>query len=91
MYGAYTALTDGVSRAWVADLAPEATGTALGTYGALSGVASIFAGVWAGLAWGGTGRLPLMISGSVAAVLAVVLWVAGDRLERDPDPDRLDA
>jgi len=86
VYGAYTALTDGVSRAWVADLAPQATGTALGAYGALSGAASIFAGVWAGLAWGGTGRLPLLISGSVAAVLAVGLWVAGDRLERDPDP-----
>ena len=86
VYGAYTALTDGVSRAWVADLAPDATGTALGTYAGLSGAASIVAGVWAGLAWGGTGRLPLLISGSVAGVLAVVLWVAGDRLERDPAP-----
>ncbi|MEO8476857.1 MAG: MFS transporter [Actinomycetota bacterium] len=85
VYGAYTALTDGVSRAWVADLAPEATGAALGTYAALSGAASIVAGVWAGLAWGGTGRLPLMISGSIAAVLAVALWVGGARLERDPD------
>ncbi|MGZ5350514.1 MAG: MFS transporter [Actinomycetota bacterium] len=84
VYGAYTALTDGVSRAWVADLAPHATGTALGTYAGLSGAASIVAGVWAGLAWGGTGRLPLLISGSVAGVLAVVLWVAGDRLERAP-------
>ena len=83
VYGAYTALTDGVSRAWVADLAPDAPGTALGTYAGLSGAASIVAGVWAGLAWGGTGRLPLLISGSVAGVLAVVLWVAGDRLERD--------
>lgn len=85
VYGAYTALTDGVSRAWVADLAPDATGTALGTYAGLSGAASIVAGVWAGLAWGGTGRLPLLISGSVAAVLALVLWLAGDRLERAPE------
>ena len=83
VYGAYTALTDGVSRAWVADLAPDAPGTALGTYAGLSGAASIVAGVWAGLAWGGTGRFPLLISGSVAGVLAVVLWVAGDKLERD--------
>jgi MFS family permease len=82
VYGAYTALTDGVSRAWVADLAPDATGTALGTYAGLSGVASIVAGVWAGLAWGSTGRLPLLISGSVAAVLAATLWLAGGWLER---------
>jgi MFS family permease len=85
VYGAYTALTDGVSRAWVSDLAPDATGTALGVYGGLSGAASIVAGIWAGLAWGGTGRLPLVISGSVAAVLAVVLWLAGGRLEGIPD------
>jgi MFS family permease len=85
VYGAYTALTDGVSRAWVADLAPDATGTALGTYAGLSGAASIVAGVWAGLAWGDAGRLPLLISGSVAAVLALVLWLAGDRLERGPE------
>lgn len=82
VYGAYTALTDGVSRAWVADLAPEATGTGLGTYAGLSGAASVVAGVWAGLAWGAAGRLPLVISGSVAAVLAVILWTMGARLER---------
>lgn len=89
VYGAYTALTDGVSRAWVADLAPQATGTALGTYAGLSGAASILAGVWAGLAWGGTGRLPLLISGSVAAVLASVLWIAGRRLESVPQSSGL--
>lgn len=86
VYGAFTALTDGVSRAWVADLAPDATGTALGVYAGVSGAASIAAGVWAGLAWGETGRLPLVISGSVAAVLATVLWVAGGRLESTSPP-----
>jgi MFS family permease len=84
VYGAYTALTDGVSRAWVADLAPGATGTGLGTYAGLSGAASVVAGVWAGLAWGNAGQLPLVISGSVAAVLAVILWTMGGRLERAP-------
>ncbi len=81
VYGAFAALTDGVSRAWVADLAPGATGTALGTYAALTGAASIVAGVWAGLMWGGTGRAPFLISGSLAALLACVLWLAGARLE----------
>jgi hypothetical protein len=38
--------------------------------------------VWAGLAWNGSGRLPLIFSGTVAAVLAVVLVAAGSRLER---------
>lgn len=52
VYGAYTALTDGVSRAWVSDLvSPEARGTALGVHAAISGAGLLVAGVWAGLAW----------------------------------------
>lgn len=86
LYGAYTALTDGVSRAWVSDLAPEATGRALGTYAALSGLGSIVAGVWAGLAWHGSGRLPLLISGGITAMLAFTLWTAGARLEGTAHP-----
>jgi MFS family permease len=81
VYGAYTALTDGVSRAWVADLVPaEARGTALGLHAALSGFGLLVAGLWAGLAWHGTGRLPFLVSGGVTAVLAVVLLAAGSRL-----------
>ncbi len=74
VYGAYTALTDGVSRAWVADLVPEdARGTALGVHAAVSGGGLLIAGVWAGLAWHGTGRTPFLASGVITAVLAVVL------------------
>ena len=73
-YGIYTALTDGVTRAWVADLVPaEQRGTALGLHAATSGLGLLVAGVWAGLAWGGTGHLPFVVSGAVAAVIAVGL------------------
>jgi len=47
------------------------------------GTAVLLAGLWAGLAWEvgpGSGVVPLMVSGSVAAVAAVGLWVAGRRL-----------
>src|SRR5205823_14524102 len=68
IYGAYTALTDGVSRAWVADLLPrEALGTGLGLYQALAGGCALVAGVWAGLAWGDAGRTPLLVSGAAVA------------------------
>jgi MFS family permease len=78
IYGAYTALTDGVSRAWVADLVPaDVRGTALGIHAAVSGLGLLIAGVWAGLAWHGTGHLPFVISGIVVAVLAAVLLVGG--------------
>lgn len=74
LYGAYTALTDGVSRAWVADLAPATSrGTALGIHAAVSGFGLLIAGVWAGLAWHGTGHVPFIVSGIVVAILAVAL------------------
>lgn len=80
VYGAFTALTDGVSRAWVANLvASEDRTWALGAHGAMTGVGALFAGVWSGLAWGGSGRLPLAVSGCVALVVALWLLVGTRR------------
>jgi MFS family permease len=74
MYGAYTALTDGVGKAWVSDLLPaDRVGWGLGLFQGIQGGGAVIAGVWAGLAWGKSGHLPLVISGSVAAVLALAL------------------
>ncbi|MGZ6976298.1 MAG: MFS transporter [Acidimicrobiia bacterium] len=87
VYGAYTALTDGVSRAWVADLVPaDVRGTALGIHAAVSGIGLLVAGVWAGLAWHGTGHLPFVISGVVVAVLAVVLLLGRRWFDADDVP-----
>ena len=77
-YGAYTALTDGVSRAWISNLANTEQRTwALGVHGASTGVGTLIAGLWAGLAWGGTGQLPLTISGCVALLVAFWLLTTG--------------
>ena len=73
-YGAYTALTDGVSRAWIADLVPPGVrGTALGLHAAVTGFGLLIAGVWAGLAWGGTGRVPFLVAGGAALVTAAAI------------------
>lgn len=83
VYGAFTALTDGVGKAWITDLLPaDRHGSGLGLYQGVIGAGSLVAGVWAGLAWHGNGRVPLVISGSVVAVLAIVLLVGGKRLEQ---------
>jgi MFS family permease len=83
VYGAFTALTDGVGKAWITDLLPPARhGSGLGLYQGVIGAGSLVAGVWAGLAWHGNGRFPLVVSGSVVAVLAIVLLTGGKRLER---------
>lgn len=82
VYGAYTALTDGVSRAWVTDLVPpEQRGSALGAHAALSGLGLLVAGTWAGLAWNHTGRVPFLISGAVVAALAILLLAGGRALD----------
>ena len=72
LYGAYTALTDGVAKAWVSDLLPpQEMGTGLGLFQGITGACALIAGIWAGLAWGHDGSTPLVIAGSVALVAAV--------------------
>ena len=83
LYGVFPALTDGVSRAWIAGLAPRASRTwVLGVHGATTGVAVLGAGLWSGLAWGDTGAVPLTVSGVVAGVIA--LWLLVDRRPMAP-------
>jgi MFS family permease len=90
LYGGYTALTDGVGKAWVADLLPQArVGSGLGLYQGLAGGAVLAAGVWAGLAWGPAGRFPLVVSGVTVAVLALLLALAGSCLDPQPPQPRL--
>lgn len=76
LYGGFTACTDGVGKAWVSSLVPAAAqGTAQGRFQGLTGAGVLVAGIWAGLAWGADGTLPLVISGVAAAILAVVVGV----------------
>jgi MFS family permease len=77
LYGAYTALTDGVAKAWVSDLLPAPVmGTGLGLYQALTGGCALVAGIWAGLAWGHDGSTPLIVAGIVAALVAGAVALA---------------
>lgn len=51
-YGIYIALTDGMQRAYAADLAPKGMlGTAMGTFNALTGLALLPASIIAGYLW----------------------------------------
>jgi MFS family permease len=73
-YGTFTALTDGVGKAWISNLLPASVqGSGQGVFQGLSGLGVLAAGVWAGLSWGGDGTTPLLISGVIAAVFAVGL------------------
>jgi MFS family permease len=74
VYGGFSALTDGVGKAWISSLVPDAVqGHAQGLFQGATSAAVLVSGLWAGLAWHGDGSVPLLLSGSVAAVLAVGL------------------
>jgi MFS family permease len=83
IYGMFGACTDGVGKAWVAALAPaDRQGAAQGLYQAVTGAGVLVAGVVAGLAWHHDGRGPLVVSGTVAAVVAVMIALCGTRWQR---------
>ncbi|MBK3566744.1 MFS transporter [Streptomyces sp. MBT62] len=74
LYGGFAACTDGVGKAWISTLVPDhQQGSAQGLYQGATGAAVLLAGVWAGLAWGSDGHLPLLVSGAVALALAGAL------------------
>lgn len=80
-YGAYTAFTDGVGKAWVSRLLPaRSQGTGQGVFQGVLGGGVLVAGLWAGLAWNGDGHVPLVVSGVVAAVIGLTLLLAPRRL-----------
>jgi MFS family permease len=83
VYGLYYGLTEGVAKAFVADLVPpEKRGTAYGAYNAAIGLmalpASLIAGVlWQGLgAWPGLGPSAPFLFGAAMALLAAGLLSA---------------
>jgi MFS family permease len=71
VYGGFQAATDGVGKSWVSKLVPAGVqGRTQGTLQAATGVGVLVAGLWAGFAWHGSGRGPLLIAGVVAALAA---------------------
>jgi MFS family permease len=93
VYGGFAGITDGVGKAWISALAPpEVRGHAQGLFQGLAGAGILVAGLWAGLMWTagpGSGVVPLLLSGAVAAGCAIGLWLFGRRL--DPDDAMLGA
>jgi MFS family permease len=78
LYGLFSAFTDGVAKAWISGLAPRGRqATAQGIFQSTTGLGVLVAGIWAGLAWHADGRLPLLVSGTAGAALAVLLVAGG--------------
>ncbi|MET8243781.1 MFS transporter [Streptomyces sp. NPDC005202] len=74
LYGGFAACTDGVGKAWISTLVHDhQQGSAQGLYQGVTGAAVLLAVLWAGLAWGSDGQVPLLLSGATALLLAAAL------------------
>jgi MFS family permease len=90
VYGAYIALTDGVSKALVTDLvAPSTRSSALGLYQGLTGLAALGASIAAGLLWDQVSEAAPFVLGASAAFLGAAGMLAlqlGGSLRPAPEP-----
>jgi MFS family permease len=73
-YGLYFGLTEGVEKAWVADLAHASErGTAFGYYNAVLGVGSLIASVLFGFIWTRVSPSAAFLTGGAIAMVATLL------------------
>jgi MFS family permease len=77
VYGIYAAATEGVGKAFVADIVPpEARDTAFGWFGGLVGLAAIPANLVAGWLWSTIGPSATFTFGAWSAAVAIALTLA---------------
>jgi MFS family permease len=82
LYGLYYAATEGVAKALVADLVPEASrGTAYGLFNAAIGITALPASMIAGALWQGVGAwsgfgpaAPFLFGASMALLAGLAFW-----------------
>lgn len=87
MYGVYYAFTEGVAKAYVADLAPpDLRGTAYGVFNAVVGLMAFPASFVAGLLWQGAGEWEGFGPGAPFYFGAALALVAATLLARLPRP-----
>lgn len=84
-YGAYTALTAGVERAFIAEISPpDLKGTMLGLHSTVVGIALLPASALAGLLWNSFGpRAPFLFGSglSLAASILLLAFMKGGKYE----------
>lgn len=84
LYGLYMGVTDGLVRAYAADLSgPEMRGTALGWMHMVTGAGTLVASLVAGVLWASVGPAGPFVYGAVLAAAAAALLAC---LSRSPTP-----
>ena len=78
IYGVFTAMTAGVERAFIAEIAPpRLKGTMLGLQSTLAGIALLPASVIAGALWDNIGAFAPFVYGGVMAMLSALILLFG--------------
>ncbi|WP_246042060.1 MFS transporter [Cohnella pontilimi] len=76
LYGLYYAFTEGIQKAYIADIVPQGQrGMAMGTYNAMIGIATLPASVMAGYLWETFGPVVAFSTSSAIAISAAVLMI----------------
>lgn len=76
-YGLYFGLTEGVEKAWIADMSPPTSrGTAFGIYNAVLGIGSLAASLLFGFIWTRASPEAAFFTGAALALLAAILLSA---------------
>ena len=76
LYGIYAAATEGISKAWIANLAPPGKrGTAIGFYTSWQSIFTLVSSSAAGLLWMAGGHSLMFISSALLTLLAIG-WLA---------------
>ncbi|MBS1913716.1 MAG: MFS transporter [Bacteroidetes bacterium] len=86
LYGLFSALTDGVSKAWISDMIPnDQRGRAIGLQTALASIGTLVASTWTGFVWTyAGGMVPLLVTACVALVATAGLATSARRSRVQP-------
>jgi MFS family permease len=88
-YGLYFGLTEGVEKAWVADMSPAgARGTAFGIYNAALGVGGLLASLLFGAIWTRVSPSAAFLTGACFALAASVLLYLAFSNAKNPGHER---
>ncbi len=76
IYGIYAAATDGVTKAWITNIAHDKnTGTAIGFYTSCQSVCVLLASTIAGLVWENFGSVYTFVSTSLIAIIVLIFFM----------------
>ena len=77
LYGVYAAATEGISKAWISNIADKKnTATAIGTYAGFQSICTMLASSLTGLIWYQFGATAAFITTSVMTILVIIYFLA---------------